>query len=168
VVSRTIRIYDEQGRIAEEQQILDNPETIIPAESRSRILKESGMSLEDLREQLTRLMGGQAGPFSIAYSYDTRGNIKQTLRRIFIREEVIETTYNEQGDKAADITREKQISSQKEESAPIPGLPAYSEVRYSYEYDEHNNWVKEIISYRSSPDGTFESSSEHQRTLSYY
>ena len=39
---RSVRIYDSQGRIIEEKQILDNPETIIPAEIRAKLLEESG------------------------------------------------------------------------------------------------------------------------------
>ena len=80
----------------------------------------------------------------------------------------IETTYNEHGDKAAEITRSTEIGSEQEQSASRPGLPSYSEVRYSYQYDDHGNWTEEIVSYRSSPGGAFESSSERQRTLTYY
>ena len=83
MVSRAVRIYDAEGNIAEEKQILDNPETIIPAEARAEILEASGASREELREHLTKLMGGQAGPFSIAYSYDAQGRVQQTRRRIF-------------------------------------------------------------------------------------
>ena len=79
----------------------------------------------------------------------------------------IETTYNEHGDKAAEITRSTEIGSEQEQSASRPGLPSYSEVRYSYQYDDHN-WTEEIVSYRSSPGGAFESSSGRQRTLTYY
>src|SRR5262249_11869516 len=93
VVSRSIRKYDEHGRIAEEHHILDNPETMIPAELRTRILSESGRSLVELRSELTRLMGGQAGPSSIAYDYDAHSRIIQTRRRIFNRERIIETSY---------------------------------------------------------------------------
>lgn len=166
LVSRTIGIYDQQGRIAEEEQILDSLEKIIPAEQRARILQESGMSLEQLREQLTNVMGGQKGFHSVAYSYDEHGRIKRTLRRVFNSEQVIETTYNEPGDKATEITREKQIGGHTEPGAVRQ--PPYSEVRYSYAYDKQNNWVKQIVSYRSTPDCDFQHSSEYRRTLSYH
>jgi hypothetical protein len=167
-VSRAVRIYDAQGRVSEEKQILDTPETLIPAEPRAAILKSSGASREELREHLTKLMGGQAGPFSIAYSYDTQGRVQNTLRRIFNHEHVIETAYNVHGDKAAEITRSTQIGSEKEQSASSPGWPLYSEVRYSYQYDDYDNWTKEIVSYRFSPGGAFESSGERRRALIYY
>ena len=168
LVSRTVRIYDTQGRVTEEKQILDNPETIIPAEHRAKILEASGASLAELREQLTKVMGGQAEPFSTAFSYDAQGRVKQTRRRIFNEEEEIETTYNEHGDKATEITRSTLIGGDNEPSAADRGLPRYSEVRHSYQYDDHGNWTEEIVSYRSSPSGAFESSSGRRRTLAYY
>ncbi|OLC99802.1 MAG: hypothetical protein AUH86_01710 [Acidobacteria bacterium 13_1_40CM_4_58_4] len=173
LVSRAVCIYDAQGHIVEEKQILDNPEMMIPAEVRAKILEDTGASREQLREQLreqfTKLMGGQAEPFSIAYSYDAQGRVKQTRRRIYNQEDMVETTYNEHGDKAAEITRSTRLSSANEQSLPTAGVSTYSEVRHSYEYDDRGNWTEEIASYRSSPDGAFSNpSSERRRTLTYY
>ena len=86
-------------------------------------------------------------------------------RRIFNREEEIETTYNEQGDKASEITRTISAGGSGDEP---PGPPEYSEARYSYQYDDYGNWTEQAVSYRSSPDGTFQSSFETRRTLTYY
>jgi hypothetical protein len=168
LVSRAVRIYDAQGNVSEEQQILDNPETIIPAKSRLEFLKSSGTSLQGLREELTKLMGGKTGPYSIAYEYYTQGRVERTRRRIFNKEDMIENTYNEHGDKTLEITRTKQIGSDGEQSVSGANLPLYSEVRYSYQYDHHGNWTEELVSCRSSPDGTFESSTRRQRSLTYY
>ena len=55
-------------------------------------MKESGSSVVELRLELTRLIGGRAGPSSIAYYYDAHGHVIQTRRRIFNREQLIETT----------------------------------------------------------------------------
>jgi len=73
LVSRSLRTYDEQGRVLDEKQVLPTPETLIPAEMRSKILEESGASTEQLREHLTKLMGGQAGPTSMHYTYGKDG-----------------------------------------------------------------------------------------------
>ena len=86
-------------------------------------------------------------------------------RRIFNREEEIETTYNEQGDKATEITRT--ISAGGTEDAPL-GPSEYSEARYTYQYDDYGNWTEQAVSYRSSPDGAFQSPLETRRTLTYY
>jgi hypothetical protein len=111
LVSRAVRIYDAQGHVSEEHQILDNPETFIPAEARLEILKSPGKSLQGLRDELTKLMDGKTGPYSIAYNYDAQGRVEHTRRRIFSEEQEIETTYNEHGDEESEITRSKQIGS---------------------------------------------------------
>jgi YD repeat-containing protein len=168
LMSRAVRSYDDKGNVIEEKQILENPETIIPAEMRAQILESSGSSLEELRAHLTNLMGGQAGPFSIVYSYNARGLVEQTTRRIFNREDRIETTYNGHGDNVTEITRTVEIKLRTEQSMSQPGLPSYSEGRCSYQYDNHGNWIEKIVSYRSSPGGAFESSGAFLRTLTYF
>jgi len=66
LVKRAIRTYDEEGHIFEEKQILDNPETMFPAEVFARIAEQSGTSPDQLRQELraklTELMAGQSGP----------------------------------------------------------------------------------------------------------
>ena len=168
LVSRAVRIYDPQGRVGEEKQILDNPETMIPSDAFEKILEASGASREELRGQLTKLMGGLAGPFSVVYNYDAQGRVNQMRRQIFNHEDVIETTYNEHGDKATEITRGTQIVSEEDKSTPSTGPPPYSEVHFSYRYDGHDNWTEEDVSYRSSPGGALESSTGRRRTLTYY
>ena len=172
LVNRASRTYDAQGRVIEEMQILDNLETIIPMEARAKMLDESGLSADQLRQelraQLTKLMAGQSGPYLVSYRYDTLGRVNHTSRRIFNHGDEIETTYNEHGDIQSEVTRSTPLAVEPDLTAPGPSLPSYSEVRYSYQYDQHGNWVEKGISYRSSPDGTFESSTRINRTLAYY
>jgi hypothetical protein len=145
---------------------------MIPSEARAKMLEESALSADqfqqELRAQLTKLMAGQPGPYSLAYRYDTHGRVNHMSRRIFNQEEEIETTYNEQGDTESEITRSTRLSAEADPTAPAPSLPSYSEVRYSYRYDQHENWTEKTISYRSSPGGTFQTSSVIKRTLGYY
>jgi len=172
LVNRALRTYDAQGHIIEEKQILDNPETMFPAEARAKMLDESGLSADqlqqELRAQLTKLMAGQPGPYSVSYRYDTHGRVNHMSRRIFNKEEETETTYNGRGDTESEITRSTRSSAEADPTAPAPSLPSYSEVRYSYQYDQHENWTEKTISYRSDPGGTFQSSSVIKRTLAYY
>jgi YD repeat-containing protein len=158
-VSRAVRIYDEQGHVVEEKQILDDPLNLLPADTRAKVLSQPGVSAGDLREQLTKLMSGHQGVSSVGYSYDAQGRITQTLRRIFNREDKIETSYNEQGDVASEITRSTQSDSQND---------TYSEARYSYQYDGHGNWTEKIVSYSSTPGGSAEGSDKSRRTLTYF
>jgi YD repeat-containing protein len=172
LVSRAVRIYDAQGHIVEEKQVLDNPETMIPAEARAKMLEESGLSTDQLRQelrtQLRKLMAGQSGPYSVSYGYDAQGRMNHTSRRIFNEEQEIETTYNQHGDLASEITRSTRMAAEGDPGTPAPGMPPYSEVSYSYKYDDHENWIEKAISYRSSPDGAFQSSTVIKRTLTYY
>lgn len=170
-VNRAERTYDAQGRVIEEKQILDSPETMIPAEARAKMAEQSGLSPDQLREELraklTELMAGHSGPYTVSYSYDDKGRPSVTRRRVFDREEEIETTYNDHGDVASEVTRSKPRA-EEGGSSPPAGMPPYSEVRHSYKYDDRENWIEKTTSYRSSPDGTFQASSTVERTLTYY
>jgi YD repeat-containing protein len=172
LVNRAVRTYDAQGHILEEKQILDNPETMFPAETRAQMLEQSGLSpdqlQQELRTQLTKLMAGQSGPYSVSYGYDTHGRVNRTSRRIFSEVQEIETAYNEHGDAASEITRSKRLAGQTDPTAVAAGSPSYSEVRYSYKYDDRGNWIEQSISYRSGPEAAFQSSTVIKRTLTYY
>jgi hypothetical protein len=48
VLSRATRIYDKYGRVLEEHQIWERPESMFPAQLREEILKAGG-SLEEFR-----------------------------------------------------------------------------------------------------------------------
>jgi len=167
-VSRALRTLDSHGRVTEEKHILDNPEILIPEELRAGILEASGTSREELREELKKIMGGHAGPFSILYSYDDQGRVKQSRQRIFNEEQIFETASNERGDTATEITRSERVNNEKEPDGPAAVMFPFSEVRHSYQYDDRGNWTEEITSYRSTPSGTFASSSTRRRTLTYY
>jgi YD repeat-containing protein len=172
LVNRAIRTYDAQGNVLEEKQILENPETMFPAEIRAKILEESGLSpdqlQQELRTQLTKLMAGHSGPYSVSYRYDTHGRVHHTNRRIFNHEDEIETTYNEHGDTESEITRSPRSGAESDPATPASSAPSYSEVRYSYQYDQHGNWTEKAVSYRSSSDAAFPSSTVIKRSLIYY
>jgi hypothetical protein len=172
VVSRAVRTYDAQGHVLEEKQILDNPETIFPAETRAQILEQSGLSpdelQQELRSQLTKLMAGQSGPQSVSYGYDSHGRVSHTNRRNFNMHQELETTYNEHGDVESEITRSTGLAGETDPRTPSAGLPTYSEVRYSYKYYHHENWTEQLTSYRSGSDAAFQSSTVTKRILTYY
>lgn len=171
LVNRAVRTYDPQGNIAEELQIVDDPARMIPPDARANLLEESGLSADqldqELRMQLRKLMAGQMGPYSVAYSYDAQGRPALMRRRVFNKEEEIETTYNEHGDVSSEITRDKPSAEVGDSTNPAPG-PQYSEARYSYKYDQHENWVEKSVSYRFAPDSEFQPSTVTTRTLTYY
>jgi hypothetical protein len=175
LVNRALRTYDAQGHVSEEKQVYDNlvtmfPLTLIPPETRQKLLDESGLSENELRQELraqfTKLMKAQAAP-SESYRYDSEGRLIHTARRIFNYEDEIDTTYNEHGDAESEITRSTRPEEENEATAPGPPS-SYSETRYSYQYDQHGNWTEKTVSYRSGSDATFQSSTVIKRSLTYY
>jgi len=162
LVSRALRRYDAAGLVVEELQVLDSPETLIPSDLRAKMIEESGVSadelMQELRAQLTNLMSGESGPHSVFYRYDAEGRVIQTNRRVFNHQDEIDSTYNELGDIASEVTR----------STLPEGSPSFSEVRYSYRYDHHGNWTEQELSYRNSPDGEFQFSTIVKHTLTYH
>jgi YD repeat-containing protein len=170
LVNQAVRTYDEQGHILEEKQILNRPSAMFPPEALAKIQGESGIPMDQLRQELeaqfTKLMAGQS-PYSVSYSYDSNGRTDHMRRRVFNQQEDAETLYNEYGDVASETTRSTRLGELADSSSAL-GLPEYSEVRYSYKYDDHENWVEKAVSYRSSPDGALQSSTVTRRTLTYY
>ena len=171
LVNRALRTYNAQGYISEEKQIYDDLVTMFAPETRQKLLDESGLSAEQLQQelqaQLTKLMNGRAESYTVSNRYDTEGRVIHTDRRIFNEEHEIVTTYNEHGDTESEITRSTRPESENESTAQA-SPPLYLEARYSYQYDQHGNWTEKTVSYRSSPDGEFQSSTVSKRSLTYY
>ena len=171
LVKRALRTYDAQGHVSEEKQIHDNLVAMFPSETRQKLLDDSGLSADQLRQelhvQLTKLMKGQAGPYSVSNRYDSRGRLIHTDRRIFNQEDEIDTMYNEHGDPESEITRSTRPEAENEPTT-LGSPSSYSETRYSYEYDQHGNWTEKTVSYRSSSDAVFQSSIVIKRSLTYY
>jgi YD repeat-containing protein len=172
LVHRAVRTYDAQGHILEEKQIWDDPLRMFPADALAEVLEKSGLSLEQLRQemrpQLAKLMAGPSGACSVSYEYDAQGRVTHTSRQIFNHPDEIETTYNQQGDVTSEVTRSTQPTGETEPTTAAPGPPDYSEARHSYQYDQHENWIEQAASYRSSPDAAFQSSTVIKRALTYY
>lgn len=165
LLSRTVRIYDNRGNVIEERQVMDDPTKMIPAETQNKMLAGSDVSLNDLRNQLSKFLGGQGEIWSVAYAYDAQGRVALTTRRILNHsEDKIESTYNDHGDVALEITHSTFTVGGEGEAPETRD----SEAHYSYEYDDHGNWTEKKVSYRSSPDGAFTSSNETTRTLEYF
>jgi hypothetical protein len=159
VVSRAIRTYDPQGCIAEEKLVYDDIVTMLSVESLASILEASdGPSLDEFRAELTKFMGGQSGPASIAIIYDPQGRIRRKTRRAFNIVNQIEITYNEHGDETIEITRTTQDGNPEQ----------YSESHCEYQYDEHANWTEKLDSWCSMPGATRVPSTKTHRTLTYF
>lgn len=170
LVSRAFRTYDTEGRVSEEKQVHDNLVTMFPPQARQKILDESGLSAEQLQQQLhaqlATLMNGRDESYSVSHHYDSGGRLIHTGRRIFNMDEDIDTTYNDHGDKESEITLSTRPPS--ENASTDVGSRVYSEAHYSYQYDQHGNWTEQTIEYRSSPAAAYQPSVVIKRSLTYY
>jgi len=162
LVERVTRTYGENGNVAEEAVILPDPIAILPRQTRERILDQAGASVNDLRDQLSKLIPSQPGLWSVKYERDVHGRVIKTRRRIFNREETIETSYNDHGGVSREITRGTANG-----DAPDRG-PQFCEAIHAYQYDANGNWTEQIVSYRNDPGKPFKVSSRTTRTLTYY
>jgi hypothetical protein len=171
LVSRALSTYGAEGRVIEEKLLYDNLVTMFPPETRQKLLDESGLSAnqfgQELQARLTKRMNGQPAPYLVSYRYDSGGRLIHTSRRMFNHEDEIDTTYNERGDTESEITRSTRSDAENEPTAPTPPS-SYSEMRYSYQYDQQGNWMEKTFSYRSSADAAFQSSTAIKRSLTYY
>jgi YD repeat-containing protein len=170
IVNRGVRKYDTKGHLVDEQQIWERPEAMFPSNILQQITEQSGRSADDLRqdmrEQLSKLMGGNSNPHAMSYGYDEHGRVIHSSRRFFNIQSEIDTTYNDHGDVESEITRQTTLAGNSE--APATPLPSYYEARYTYQYDQQANWIEQTSSYRNSPDEGFKTTSTMKRTLTYY
>jgi len=160
LISRAMRIYDDRGNVKEDKQILDDPINILPAEMRAKIASEPGQA-EELRAELTKVMGGHEGFSSVGYRYDAQGRVIERDEQAFDQVDRIETTYNDQGDVAGEKTLSTQVGDQEQ-------APQNPEARFTYHYDQHGNWTEKIASQSTSARGAFEPTYSTQRTLTYF
>jgi hypothetical protein len=171
VVSRTLRTYDAQGNVIEEKEILDDPAMLFDSEQRAKMAEESGLSedqlTQELREGIMKLMGGRSERYSVSCRYNIQGRLSHSSIRAHRSQSEVEITYNEHGDTESEIAQSSRLDKESEQNNAAP-LPSCSETRYSYQYDQHDNWIEKAVSHRSSADGAFQSSTVYRRKLAYY
>jgi hypothetical protein len=105
---------------------------MIPAEARAKIAEQSGLSPDQLREELctklTELMAGHSGAYTVSYSYDDQGRPTIMRRRVFNRRRRSKPRTTNTGDVPSEITRSKPRA-EEEGRSPLAGMLPYSEVR---------------------------------------
>lgn len=158
LVSRAARIYDLAGRVAEEELQYIDFVPVFPRELRAKV----EMGIEEIRADFAKVMAGSGRVYAETYVYDAEGRIVRTTRRIFGRQEIIDTTYNGHGDVESEVKRSHNIEAQELDE------PEYTETRYSYQYDETGNWIERIAECRHDPESAFEPSFKNRRELIYF
>ena len=182
LLSRLVRTYDEKGRITDVKTIVEDPTSMFPAKAQADMIKESGVSLEEMRAQLKKVLGS-LGESKKSYTYDSQGRITEAVLNYggFSGNVSRMYTYNDHGDVAEERTTFAKSSSglpigvtfQADENGnlipdkppsewpPQPDLPAPSDVHYTYQYDDYGNWTDRTMTREGA---TFTT----QRELTYY
>jgi YD repeat-containing protein len=182
LLSRLVRTYDGKGRITDVKTIVEDPTSLFPAKAQADMIKESGVSPDEMRAQLKKVFGS-LGESRKAYTYDSQGRITQAVLNygVFPGNVSRTYTYNDNGDVAEEHTTFTKNSSglpagvtfQADENGnlipdkppsewpPQPDLPGPSEVHYTYQYDSYDNWTGRTITREGS---TFTT----RRELTYY
>jgi hypothetical protein len=168
-VTRIVRSYDANGRIIEETQFQENLILMFTDQSGTEGQPQpTAAQLEGMNRHLQSLLGGKNGP-KISYSYDAQGRVTEMRTHNIMFDKVTTTSYNENGDKSAEVETMTQNS-----SAPVGGTFSMDEngtfiqtgpaakptefpaellhetkVSYAYEYDSYGNWTRLTMNYSS-------------------
>jgi len=166
IMSRTLRVYDDHGRVLEEKETMDDPLKMIPSGEQKKMFASGDGSAQELRDKLREFLGG-AETWSVKYTYDAQGRKSKSIRKIFNHmEEEVEMAYNEQCDVVKETRQSTTRGSPDDEN---DDGKTTSETVYSYEYDGYGNWTVKKSSSRSLPDGTFKDANEDlRRTIEYF
>lgn len=168
VLSRFTLRYDEMGRLVEETQISEKEEKL-PADMLAML---NPAQIETVKASFG--FGGGRQRWHRLHRYDNEGHRIETVSRmgVFDNEREI-MAYNQHGD----VSETQSTRDSKEISIDLEGhvvepqeprRPQNSEVRYSYQYDEHGNWTERVISIRREPDKPCTISSVDRRSLTYF
>jgi YD repeat-containing protein len=170
LLNRLIRAYDESGRVAGIRYTIENPLFSLPAEAQQEFLAEPGAA-EQLMQGLTALLGEQRNFTRTTFSYDAAGRVIEKYQYAGYSMKTTTTiAYNEHSDKLEEhITtigdpnppRDTQSG---EVSSHTPFPRQVSDVRYSYKYDNFDNWTEQTTTSSASPNYV----SVIRRTIVYY
>lgn len=183
LVSRLVRKYDANGRLAEEEPVQENPALFFAerfaAEGQPQL---TAAQLEGMNTAMKSLLGGRSGT-GTSYIYDEQGRMSKIHDRNFVFDKITIIIYNEQGDKAEERTTSTEngviptgvphsidehgalVPSEPAIEPPTSPIPEQSEVHYAYQYDSHGNWTQQTANDVSSG---VASSSVRNRKLTYY
>jgi hypothetical protein len=157
LLRRAVRSYDPEGRLEEEKLTHDDLGTVIQQAIPS-------ISLEEQRELLAQTLWDKELLYSVAHRYDSDGRKRLTTRRVLNRQDQIETTCNELGDRILTVTKRTHLGAHEGSTRE----PQIIEVAQSYKYDEAGNWTESVSSYRSNSDHELKPTSKVIRTLTYF
>jgi hypothetical protein len=185
ILTRIVRSYDANGRMIEEKQIQENPALIFFNKVGTEAQQQpTAAQLEAINSHMKWMLGGRNGT-GTSYSYDDQGRVTEIHERNFVVDKVTTTSYNEHGDKSAEVETMADNSTApagvhysmdengtfvqsnpdaKPTEFPVEMFDGHK-VQYAYQYDSYGNWTQQTVNH-SYKQG--EASSTCHRTLTYY
>ena len=186
LVSRFVRTYDGNGRILEDEQILENPALLFDAKRAAQGQPQlNAAQLEAMNRVMKPMLGGRSGT-GITYTYDAQGRVTEKRDRNAGFDTVTTISYNEHGDKSAEhdamtsnFSAPVGMAFSMDENGTIipdgrttepteptePPEPRENEVLYQYEYDSYSNWTQLTQSHSYGPDSP---PNIRHRKITYY
>jgi len=154
---------------------------MFPAKELSEMIAGSGISIAEIRTEMSKHMKAFGNEKTKSYRYDAQGHVVKAaidgMLGIFTRT----YTYNEHGDVVEENTvlaRDTRVpvgvpfnlsdageiipQEPPSEWPPETDLGASSNIRYGYKYDDHGNWTEKTVTYYQPPSIT------NRRELTYY
>jgi YD repeat-containing protein len=168
VLSRFALRYDEAGRLVEENQISEIEETL-PSDMLTML---NPAQIETVKTSFGFGEGRQRWQW--LHRYDNEGHLVETVSHMgTFDNELKKMAYNQHGDvsETQSTCDSREISIDDEGRVVEPDEPRRthnSQARYSYQYDEHGNWIERFISIGGEPDKPFTVSSVDRRILTYF
>jgi len=157
LVRSEVQMYDQLGRITEEQEKVHHlPENVLSqiiSQINSQINDEQAKELREYLDNFKHLETTQ-------YFYDVQSTrVVRYVKRNPDQEVVEATTYNDHGDPELTLTTMTALTDQ--------GKSYNGDVRYTYQYDSMGNWTERIVEGHSFPDGVLVHKSKSLRTIEY-
>jgi YD repeat-containing protein len=127
LIRRTERRYDDEGRWLGDTGIVEEPLAEMPVELTAQLDPQQKAFLA---RQIAALTGGPA----LSLAYDEHGRVREQRIRRMGRDSVTLFLYNQHGD----------VVAQRHQTVVDPETQhPEQEVRLSYRYDEHGNWIEQ-------------------------
>lgn len=166
ILTRMIRTYDEQQRIVNIRTIVEDPISQFRGKDMADMIARSGVSLDEIRSQMKKVLGAMMGESGRTYTYDSQGRrTKIVLHQGALGDATRTYVYNDHGDVVEEQTTfwrnpgmpvgvpfQVDGSGNSVPSKPPSEWPPELEVpdqfaHYAYQYDSHGNWTERTVTH---------------------
>jgi YD repeat-containing protein len=169
LVERLVRTYDSVGRTVETKAVMEDISATFPDDFAKGLLNQPGAA-EELKRQLSELLGPQQEFGKITYAYDSEGRVTESHSNFGPQEEIVtKFIYNNQGDKIEERTTSSGNPLDAANASTGPHATGVeSSLAYVYKYDSYGNWIEQATQSKSLPDGALQNAGICRRTITYY